>query len=239
MSVAVASGALAAVAVGMLGVAVQPALQRRLARDGATGPLRTTDTRAGDIRAVDTRAVDLHAVDLHRAGTPGGTSAARCMSIIAGRRRRQAANRAAADLPDALELIVLAVRAGHLPAAAIRASLAHLPATVQPAFAEVVAQVDGGRRFADAIAVLAERLGDDALVLVDSFAAADRYGLPLAPVLDRLAAEARQQRARRTATLARQLPIRLAAPLVTCTLPSFILLAVVPLLLAALSSLRW
>ncbi|MFM7252313.1 MAG: type II secretion system F family protein [Ilumatobacteraceae bacterium] len=225
MSAAVASGALAAITIGLLGVALQPALRRRLASDGATDP-----PLAAGIRAVGTRPVD----------TSGGAGSARIASrIAAGRRRRQAANRAAADLPDALELIVLAVRAGHLPAAAIRASLAHLPPTVQPAFAEVVAQVDGGRRFADAIAVLAERLGDDALVLVDSFAAADRYGLPLAPVLDRLAAEARQQRARRTATLARQLPIRLAAPLVTCTLPSFILLAVVPLLLAALSSLRW
>ena len=229
MSAAVASGALAAVSVGLLGVAIQPALRHRPVPDGTAGPLR-----AGGRRAVSTIADDTR-----RTGGLGGAMAARSVSIVAGRRRRQAASRAAADLPDALELIVLAVRAGHLPAAAIRASLAHLPATVRPAFAEVVARVDSGRRFADAIAVLAERLGDDALVLVDSFAAADRYGLPLAPVLDRLAAEARQQRARRTATLARQLPIRLAAPLVACTLPSFVLLAVVPLLLAALSSLRW
>lgn len=228
MSAAVASGALAAVSVGLLGVAIRPALRHRPVPDGIAGPLR-----AGGLRAVSTIADDTR-----RTGGLGGAMAARSVSIVAGR-RRQAASRAAADLPDALELIVLAVRAGHLPAAAIRASLAHLPATVRPAFAEVVARVDSGRRFADAIAVLAERLGDDALVLVDSFAAADRYGLPLAPVLDRLAAEARQQRARRTATLARQLPIRLAAPLVACTLPSFVLLAVVPLLLAALSSLRW
>jgi hypothetical protein len=32
--------------------------------------------------------------------------------------------------------------------------------------------------------------------------------------------------------------VRLAVPLVVCTLPSFVLLAIVPLLLAALSSLH-
>jgi hypothetical protein len=74
--------------------------------------------------------------------------------------------------------------------------------------------------------------------LADGLAAADRDGLPLSPILDRLATEARQQRRRRADTLARQLPIRLSLPLVLCTLPSFVLLAVAPLLLAAIASLR-
>jgi hypothetical protein len=34
------------------------------------------------------------------------------------------------------------------------------------------------------------------------------------------------------------LPVRLAMPLVLCTLPSFVLLAIVPLLVGALSSLH-
>lgn len=143
----------------------------------------------------------------------------------------------AAAYPDALDLVVLAVRAGHLPAAALRAVVPHLPAEVAGAFAEVVHRVDGGARFADALAVLRHSLGPMASPLVDSFAAAERYGLPLAPVVERLAAEARHQRRRRGEMLARQLPVRMAAPLVLCTLPSFVLLAVAPLLLAALSSL--
>jgi len=213
MSAAVAAGLLAAAAVGLLGSALQSMVRRQLQAVVAAGPAGSPLRRIAPSQ--------------------------RSIPIITTRRQRQITARAAADLPDALEMIILAVRAGHLPSAAIRASLAHLPDTVRPAFAAVLAQVDDGCRFADAIGELAKHLGDSAQVLVDSFAAADRYGLPLAPVLDRLAAEARQQRARCTATLARQLPIRLAAPLVTCTLPSFVLLAVVPLLLAALSSLRW
>ena len=68
--------------------------------------------------------------------------------------------------------------------------------------------------------------------------AADRYGLPLAPALDRLAAEARLARRQQAEAAARELPVRLAAPLVLCTLPSFVLLASVPLLIGTVSSLR-
>ena len=81
-------------------------------------------------------------------------------------------------------------------------------------------------------------LGPVAQPLIDSLSAADRYGLPLAPVLERLSFEARQQRRRDIEASARELPVRLAMPLVLCTLPSFVLLAIVPLLLGALSSLH-
>ena len=142
------------------------------------------------------------------------------------------------DYPAAIDLIVLAVRAGHLPLAAIAGALPHFPAAVRPAFAHVVQQCATGRRFADALASLPAALGPMASPLADGLAAADRYGLPLAPVLERLAGEAHQRRRRHADALARQLPVRLAVPLVLCTLPSFVLLAVVPLLLAAMSSLR-
>ena len=153
-------------------------------------------------------------------------------------RHRIVIRRAQRTLPDAIDLFVLAVRAGHLPAAAIDIVLPHLAPVLQPAFAEVAAEVRSGRRFADALAVLPVRLGPQAAPLADSLIAADRYGLPLAPVLDRLADEARQHRRRLADASARQLPVRLSLPLVLCTLPSFVLLAVVPLLLAAFSSLN-
>jgi len=140
--------------------------------------------------------------------------------------------------PDALDAIVLAVRAGYLPAAALQAVQPHLAPLLRDAFAAVTARVASGERFADALAVLPSRLGPMAAPLADSFAAADRDGLPLAPVLERLADEARQRRRRNADALARQLPVRMSLPLVLCTLPSFLFLAIVPLLLAALSSLQ-
>ena len=135
-------------------------------------------------------------------------------------------------------MIILAVRAGYLPAAAMEVATPYLAPALQPAFVGVTTRIAGGERFADALAALPAALGPIAAQLADSFAAADRYGLPIAPVLERLATEARQHRRRQADTLARQLPVRMSVPLVLCTLPSFILLAVVPLLLAALSSLH-
>jgi tight adherence protein C len=163
------------------------------------------------------------------------------ITIAAPVRRRRSARVRASDLDsryaEAIELIVLAVRSGHLPLSAIRIVSPHLAPPVRDAFAAVLHRCDHGDRFADALHELPAHLGARANTLADGLAAADRDGLPLAPVLDRLAADARQHRRRQADTLARQLPVRLALPLVCCTLPSFILLAVAPLLLAALTSL--
>ena len=63
-------------------------------------------------------------------------------------------------------------------------------------------------------------------------------GLALAPVLDRLAHDARAARRRQGESAARKLPVRLSFPLVACTLPAFVLLALAPALLGALSTLR-
>jgi tight adherence protein C len=148
------------------------------------------------------------------------------------------ARRRVADFPDALDLLVLAIRAGYLPAQAIVEVVPFLPATLRPAFASVGAAMHRGERFADALRTLEADVGTIAQPLVDSLAAAERYGSPLTPVLERLAFESRQQRRRDADASARELPVRLAVPLVVCTLPSFVLLAIVPLLLGALSSLH-
>ncbi len=138
--------------------------------------------------------------------------------------------------PDAIDLVVLAIRAGLLPAAALETAGSHVAGVLRPAFAEVGARTHQGERFADALVALVEHLGEAARPMVDSLAAAERYGLPIAPVLERLADEARADRRRAADAAARQLPVRLAAPLVLCTLPSFVLLAIVPLLVGAFSS---
>ena len=154
------------------------------------------------------------------------------------RRRARATSDISAGFPDALDLLVLSIRAGYLPAQAIGEITPYLPVALQPSFCAVDQALQHGDRFADALGQLRLQLGPIAQPLVDSLSAADRYGLPLAPVLERLSFEARQQRRRDTDAAARELPVRLAMPLVLCTLPSFVLLAIVPLLLGALSSLH-
>ena len=63
-----------------------------------------------------------------------------------------------------------------------------------------------------------------------------RYGVPLAPSLDRLGAELRLDRRRGAERDARRVPVRLLGPLVACVLPAFALLTVVPLLAASLQT---
>lgn len=155
-----------------------------------------------------------------------------------GRTRRRRQRRAVARaLPEAIELLVLVVRAGRVPAAAVADIADRVGPPLDEAFGAVVAGLAGGQRFADAIGELARRIGPAAQPMVDALATADRYGLPLAPMLEVLAAEARRQRRRADEADARQLPVRLSVPLVLCTLPSFVLIAIVPLLIGALSSL--
>jgi tight adherence protein C len=104
--------------------------------------------------------------------------------------------------------------------------------------AEVEHRLRRGQRLADALSAFTEELGHPATAFVDALATADRYGLPLGPVLDRLADDIRGERRRRAERHARTLPVRLSFPLVVCTLPSFVLLAIVPALLGAVSTLR-
>ena len=103
-------------------------------------------------------------------------------------------------------------------------SLRILPTTLRPSFTAVRQAMNAGRPIRRCTPSTARGLGPIAQPLVDSLSAADRYGLPLAPVLERLSFEARQQRRRDTEAAARELPVRLAMPLVLCTLPSFVLL---------------
>lgn len=142
------------------------------------------------------------------------------------------------QIPDLIELVIVGVRAGLTPAAALEAAGAHAPDPVGAAVAEVVHRLRRGARLADALVALPEQLGPAANLLADSLATADRYGLPLEPVLDRLATDARTERRRQAERHARTLPVRLAFPLVVCTLPAFVLLAIVPAVLGALSTLR-
>jgi tight adherence protein C len=141
------------------------------------------------------------------------------------------------SLPDAIDLLVHAIRAGFTPHQAVLHLAEVAPAPVRPAFAAVAHRVQRGQMLPDALSALPERLGPAAAGVADVLAAGVRYGLPLAPVLDRLGNEARDARRRSAEADARRLPVRLSFPLVTCTLPSFVLLAIAPAAIATLSSL--
>ena len=140
-------------------------------------------------------------------------------------------------MPDAVELLVLCIHAGCSPVQAVVAVAARAPPAARHVFAEVELGLHRGSTLVAALGVLtsAGPLGREVAAAI---ASADRDGTALAPVLDRLAADARAARRRLAEAEARRLPVRLTFPLVACTLPAFVLLAIAPAVLGALSTLR-
>ena len=211
----------------------------RLSDGGADAPSSERASKRFDGRAV---LVVIAAASLALVWPPAlvvGIALVAVRPRLARRRRARRHLRAVADgLPDAIDLLALAVSAGQTPPLAARTMAAHGAPPFDGAFAEVVRRVDLGQRFADALDELGTRLGPACEPLRAALVASDRYGVALGPTLDQLAADARRERRRLAETAARKLPVRLSFPLVGCILPAFALLTLVPLLAGAVGSLR-
>jgi tight adherence protein C len=111
------------------------------------------------------------------------------------------------------------------------------PTPVGPALALADATAASGRPRAEAIVAELTPLGDRARALAEALGDHLRYGVALGPALERAALELRLDRRRQAEQDARRVPVRLLAPLVSCILPAFALLTVVPLLAASLEAL--
>ena len=160
-------------------------------------------------------------------------------------RRRQGRQRTARHqardlrraLPQAVDLLLLTNSAGiALPVAhGLVAPWALAP--LGPALAAADAAAGLGRPRAEAIVAELTPLGDRARALAEALGDHLRYGVALGPALERAALELRLDRRRQAEQDARRVPVRLLAPLVSCILPAFALLTVVPLLAASLQAL--
>jgi tight adherence protein C len=177
-------------------------------------------------------------IPVRQPGPRAAAAVGRGSRLARRRRQRHHARLLDAAFPELLDLVVVSVQAGLLPADALRDAATLVEPPLRHALDAVEARLSRGERFADALQALVEELGPRALGLVATVVATDRHGLPLAPALDRLADEARDHRRRLAEATARELPVRMSFPLVLCTLPSFALVAIVPLLVGALSSLQ-
>jgi Flp pilus assembly protein TadB len=154
------------------------------------------------------------------------------------RRARAARSRAlAVALPEAVDLLLLASGAGLSLPLALPLVAERAPEPVGGALRAVESACAAGSGRADALLGHVGALGDPAAALAHVLVDHLRYGVPLVPGLERAALELRLARRRRAEEEARKLPVRLLAPLLTCVLPAFVLLSVVPLLVAALRSL--
>ena len=156
----------------------------------------------------------------------------------AKRRERRRVAALAADLPDVVDLLVLAVGAGLTVPLAVRSVARRAPGPLGAELARACDEVSLGRRLGDALDDIPARAGEATRPLVAALLASERYGAPLGPGLERLAHEVRADRRRRAEEAARKIPVKLLFPLVSCTLPAFGLLTVAPLIASAVRSLR-
>ncbi|MFP5376901.1 MAG: type II secretion system F family protein [Acidimicrobiia bacterium] len=153
----------------------------------------------------------------------------------AERRRLQ---RLESALPEAVDLLVLAVGAGCNVPLAVAAAGRRGSGPLAAELRRVAAEVECGRRLADALDDLPAVAGEPTRGLAGVLAGCERYGTPVLPALHRLADEVRVQRQRRAEAAARRVPVTLLFPLVVCILPAFALLTVAPLVAGALRELR-
>jgi len=152
-------------------------------------------------------------------------------------RRRLAA--LAADLPDVVDLFVLAVGAGLTVALAVATVSRRAAGPLGAELRRVCDEVAVGRRLGEALDEVPSRAGEAVRPLVAALVASERYGAPLGAGLERLAAEVRRDRRRKAEEAARRIPVKLLFPLVGCTLPAFALLTVAPLIAGAVRSLHF
>lgn len=142
-----------------------------------------------------------------------------------------------AELPEAVDLFAVCVGAGLTVSHAVDAVGARSGGAIGTALREVRRRVDSGVRLGDALADVPGELGEAVRPIVLALVAAERYGTPLGSTLERVAAEVRLTRRRRAEEEARKVPVRLLFPLVTCVLPAFALLTVVPIVAGSVSTL--
>ena len=140
-------------------------------------------------------------------------------------------------LTTLVDRVCVSLRAG-VPVAHACASLDEDAArSDDPTSHEVAARIHAGRPLDEALEPLGVHHGLPGRMFADALVSADRDGLPIVPLVTRIAAEVRAERRRRVDIAVRQLPSRLAIPLVTCILPAFLLVTMVPLVVASFSSL--
>jgi tight adherence protein C len=143
-----------------------------------------------------------------------------------------------ATYPDVVDLLAVAAASGLPAGPAVAAVAARVPAPWPDAFAACLARAEAGELFADALDAVIAHAGDVARPLVATLRAGLADGDRLAADLMRVAVDGRDLRRRRAEEQARRIPVRLLLPLVTCSLPAFAVLSIVPIVAGTLGGLH-
>jgi Type II secretion system (T2SS), protein F len=146
--------------------------------------------------------------------------------------RRRLDRLASAALPETLDLLRVAIGSGLAPAQALAEIVADGPVPATSRLRPVLDLSRSGLSFTEACTRVAA--GDPVVAeVVTLLGDGTRTGAALGEALERLADERAAAHRRRAEERARAVPVKLLFPLVCCTLPGFVLLAVVPALIRA------
>ena len=153
------------------------------------------------------------------------------------RRKRTAFASTTTQINDATDMLAVLLLSGLSTPQAFQQLHLYLDEPTRTVFHDCSELLTHGSRFHDVVKQLFTTIGNPAFALCEALLASERDGIAVGPLLERLSAVTRQQRRQELDAAARQLPIRMAIPLVVCVLPSFVLLGVVPLFVGSLGGL--
>jgi tight adherence protein C len=158
---------------------------------------------------------------------------------VGRRTRRRRARRVEREVPQLLDLLAAGSTAGLSAELSLRRAADALRGPLGEDLREIAHRADLGARWRDELEAYAIRTGSiDLRRTIAVLQRTERLGSSLTDATHELAATVRH--ARRSATLerARTAPVKMLFPLVFLILPAFLLLTVVPVLLATVRSIR-
>ena len=151
-------------------------------------------------------------------------------------RRRRLKLRMAEQVPHLLDLLRLCLDAGLSSRSAISRLATLVPDPLGAWCRSVSTRSDRGAPLRDAL-VAATGKGHPMELVARTLASSETSGVAVGPAVEELSAHARAAVGRLSMERVRRLPVQMLLPLVFCTLPAFILVAVVPMAVTQLRGL--
>jgi pilus assembly protein TadC len=168
-----------------------------------------------------------------------GPLALRTPAFVVGRAARQRRRAIDRDVPLLLDVLSLASFAGLPPPAALRRAVSVVDGPLADEVRAALEDVELGARWRDRLLELAEEVPvPDLARTVAVLVRTESIGAPTAEPIAILADEVRAARRNDASERARKAPVQMLFPLVFLVLPAFLLLTVVPVLVATLGSIR-
>ncbi len=155
--------------------------------------------------------------------------------LLARRRQARIQVEIGRRLPELVDVVRLGAVSGLPLRETVTLAATVLSGPVATVLGHAVDELGRGHRLSDVMTTVGGRLGPDGRSVVAVVMAAELDGTDVGVALADLSTDLRRARAARAEARARRLPVLMLFPLVSCVLPAFALLSVVPVVVAGIS----